>query len=139
MLARKLQASQFSHTHKILTLNKRCRLQNSFFLGAGTHIGSTVAAQLRENGYRVALVSRNPSLTPDDEDNDTYFAVKVDVQSRESIEEAFDTVVHKLGPVNIVIYNGISLFVELELQGSLPISCFCHSAPNTRRHFYDSS
>jgi len=104
----------------------------AFILGAGTHIGSAVAAQLRDNGYRVALGSRNPKST-DDEDNDAYFAVKVDVQSRESIEEAFDTVVHRLGPVNVVIYNGmfLSFFVELELQGSLPISCFCHSTTNT--------
>jgi hypothetical protein len=25
--------------------------------------------------------------------------------------EAFDTVVHKLGPVNVVIYNGMLLFL----------------------------
>jgi len=110
----------------------------AFILGAGTHIGSAVATQLRENGYRVALGSRNPSPTPDD---DAYFTVKVDVQSRESIEEAFDTVVHKLGPVNVVIYNDMSLFLcrIRTARLILPISCFCHSAPNTRRHFYDSS
>ena len=65
----------------------------AFILGAGTHIGSEVAAQLREKGYRVALGSRNPKPTSDD---DAYLNVKVDVQKRESIVEAFDTVVHKL-------------------------------------------
>ena len=67
-----------------------------------------IAAQLHEKGYQVALVSRNPKPTSEDE---CYFNVKVDVQKRESIEEAFDTVVHKLGPVNVVIYNGMSLFL----------------------------
>ena len=65
----------------------------AFILGAGTHIGSEVAAQLREKGYCVALGIRNPKPTSDD---DAYLNVKVDVQKRESIEEAFDTVVHKL-------------------------------------------
>ena len=76
----------------------------AFILDAGTHIGSAVAAQLREKGYRVALSSRNPKPTPDD---DAYFTVKVDVQKRprESI------VVHKLGLVNVVIHNGMLLFL----------------------------
>ena len=80
----------------------------AFILGAGTHVGAAVAAQLREKGYRVALGSRNPKPTSED---DAYFNVKVDVQKRESIEQAFDTVVHKLGPVNVVIYNGMSLIL----------------------------
>ena len=85
----------------------------AFILGAGTHIGSAVAAHLRENGYRVALDNRNPKPTTDD---DTYFSVKVDVQSRESIKQAFDTVVHKRGPVNVVIYNGMSLSFVVKLE-----------------------
>jgi len=39
----------------------------AFILGAGTHIGSAVASQLREKGYRVALGSRNPKPTSEDE------------------------------------------------------------------------
>ena len=39
----------------------------AFILGAGTHIGSVVTAQLREKGYRVALGSRNPKPTSDDD------------------------------------------------------------------------
>jgi NAD(P)-dependent dehydrogenase (short-subunit alcohol dehydrogenase family) len=78
----------------------------AFILGAGAHIGSAVTAQLREKGYRVTLGSRNPKPTSDD---DAYFNVKVDVQTRESTEEAFDTVIRKLGPINVVIYNGMSL------------------------------
>jgi len=90
----------------------------AFILGAGTHIGSAVAAQLREKGYRVALGSRNPKSTSD---NDAYFNVKVDVQKRESIEHAFDTVVQKLGPVNVVIYNGMSLLLLVRIRRANPI------------------
>ena len=110
----------------------------AFILGAGTHIGSAVAAQLREKGYRVALGSRNPKPTSED---DAYFNVKVDVQKRESIEQAFDTVVHKLGPVNVVIYNGMSLFIfDKKYAGlTLSISCFCHCTTDTRRSPHNSS
>ena len=113
----------------------------AFILGAGTNIGSAVAAQLREKGYRVALGSRNPKPTTDDE---TYFNVKVDVQKRESIEEAFDTVVQKLGPINVVIYNGMSLFPlclsNKNYAGLTPsVSCFCHSTTDSRRSPHNSS
>jgi len=64
-----------------------CTKLVAFILGVGTHIGFLVAAQLRERAYRVALGSRNPKPTSDD---DAYFNVKVDVQKRENIEEAFD-------------------------------------------------
>jgi NAD(P)-dependent dehydrogenase (short-subunit alcohol dehydrogenase family) len=111
----------------------------AFILGAGTHIGAAVAAQLREKGYRVALGSRNPKPTSDD---DAYFNVKVDVQMRESIEEAFDIVVQKLGPVNVVIYNGMSLFLLLKykIRGLTPsISCIFNSTTDTRRPSHNSS
>jgi hypothetical protein len=121
-------------------LNKRCRLRNSLHLsfGAGTHIGFAVAAQLREKGYRVALGSRNSKPATND---DAYFNVKVDVQKRESIEEAFDTVVRKLGPVNVVIYNGKSVFPldKKYVWLTLPVSCFCHCTTNTRRPPHNSS
>ncbi|KAJ3513691.1 hypothetical protein NLJ89_g2807 [Agrocybe chaxingu] len=76
----------------------------AFILGAGSHIGAALAAHLRKNGYRVALGSRNPK--PDTSEDEGYFHVKVDVESRVSIESAFEAVVSKLGPVNAVIYNG---------------------------------
>ncbi|KAH9479727.1 Diacetyl reductase [(S)-acetoin forming] [Psilocybe cubensis] len=77
----------------------------AFILGAGTHVGAAVAAKLHKNGYQVALGSRNPKQEGSD---GTYFNVKLDVQSRESIESAFDTVVKNLGPVNVVVYNAAS-------------------------------
>jgi len=78
----------------------------AFIIGAGTNVGGAVAAKLKENGYRVALGSRNPKTDAEDL---AYFNVKVDVQKRESIESAFDTVVEKLGPVNVVIFNAASV------------------------------
>lgn len=75
----------------------------AFILGAGSNVGLSLAAKLKENGYRVALGSRNPQPETGDA---AYLNVQVDVTKRESIESAFDTVVEKLGPVNVVIYNG---------------------------------
>jgi len=131
------QLTHFSHPFQIKQTMSSTKLV-AFILGAGTHIGSAVAAQLREKGYRVALGSRNPKPTSED---DAYFNVKVDVQKRESIEQAFDTVVHKLGPVNVVIYNGMSLFLfDKKYAGlTLSISCFCHCTTDTRRSPHDSS
>ncbi|KAF8970547.1 hypothetical protein BDZ97DRAFT_1914451 [Flammula alnicola] len=79
----------------------------AFILGAGTHVGAAVAANLRAKGYKVALGSRNPAQVG--ADSEDYFHVKVDVSKREAIEAAFDTVVNKLGPVNVVVYNAASL------------------------------
>jgi NAD(P)-dependent dehydrogenase (short-subunit alcohol dehydrogenase family) len=109
---------QLTHTFSHIFQVKQTILSTklvAFILGAGTHIGSAVASQLREKGYRVALGSCNPKPTSDD---DAYFNVKVDVQKRESIEEAFDIVVHKLGPVNVVIYNGMSLISPCKYTGA---------------------
>jgi NAD(P)-dependent dehydrogenase (short-subunit alcohol dehydrogenase family) len=102
-----IQLTHFLHTFQVKQTMSSTKFV-AFILGAGTHISSAVAAQLREKGYRVALGSRNPKPASDD---DAYFNVKVDVQKRESIEEAFDTVVQKLGPENVVVYNGVSLFL----------------------------
>ena len=74
----------------------------AFVLGAGSNVGSSVAAKLKENGYRVALGSRSAK----NEEDQGYLNVKVDVTRRESIESAFDVVAEKLGPVNVVVYNG---------------------------------
>ncbi|CAA7262131.1 unnamed protein product [Cyclocybe aegerita] len=79
----------------------------AFILGAGNHIGAALAAHLHKNGYRVALGSRNPKS--DASEDEGYFHVKVDIESRESIESAFEAVVSKLGPVNAVIYNAASV------------------------------
>jgi len=107
--------------------NTRCRLRNSLPLKSLSSVQAltqVLQSQLREKGYLVAFGSRNPKPTADD----AYFNVKVDVQKRESIEEAFDTVVHKSGPVNVVIHNGMSPFLLINQRCRLTPSpsCFCH-------------
>ncbi|PPQ94428.1 hypothetical protein CVT25_002519, partial [Psilocybe cyanescens] len=98
-------------------------LIGTFIIGAGTHVGAAVAAKLHENGYRVALGSRNPKQ---EGVNDAYFYVKVDVQNRESIEAAFDIVVEKLGPVNVVVYNAASVASPPDSEDflSLPVEAY---------------
>jgi len=76
----------------------------AFVIGAGSNIGAAVAAKLKENGYKVALGSRNPRA------EEGYFSVKVDVQEKESVLSAFSTVKNTLGPVNVVIFNGRFFF-----------------------------
>ncbi|KDR74023.1 hypothetical protein GALMADRAFT_71414 [Galerina marginata CBS 339.88] len=85
----------------------------AFILGAGTNVGAALAAKLHENGYRVALGSRNPKVA--ETGNEAYFEVKVYVQNRQSIESAFDIVVEKLGPVSVVIYNGTFLAASVHI------------------------
>ncbi|PPQ98471.1 hypothetical protein CVT26_013872 [Gymnopilus dilepis] len=94
----------------------------AFVLGAGSNVGSSVAAKLKENGYRVALGSRSAK----NEEDQGYLNVKVDVTRRESIESAFDVVAEKLGPVNVVVYNAASLNippVENDIL-SIPVSTY---------------
>ncbi|KAF8904730.1 hypothetical protein CPB84DRAFT_653979 [Gymnopilus junonius] len=69
-----------------------------------SNVGLSAAAKLRENGYRVALGSRSGKAAST---NAEHLNVQVDATKRESIDSAFDTVVEKLGPVNVVIYNGV--------------------------------
>ena len=75
----------------------------AFIIGAGPHVGAAVGTILKQNGYRVALGSRNPKI---DETETGFHPVKVDVSSFESIQAAFQTVNAELGPPDVVIYNG---------------------------------
>ncbi|EDR10835.1 uncharacterized protein LACBIDRAFT_315701 [Laccaria bicolor S238N-H82] len=82
----------------------------AFIIGAGPHIGAAVGTILKQNGYRVALGSRNPKT--DKETEEGFYPVKVDASSSESIQAAFQAVNAELGPPNVVIYNAAS-FVPL--------------------------
>ena len=75
----------------------------AFIIGGGANVGAGVAATLKENGYKVAIGSRNPTATADG----GYFPVQVDATKRESIVSAFDTITKALGPINVVIFNGV--------------------------------
>jgi NAD(P)-dependent dehydrogenase (short-subunit alcohol dehydrogenase family) len=72
----------------------------AFIIGAGPNVGLAVAAKLKEEGYKVALGSRNPAA------KEGYFPVKLDIEDRESVLSALDTVNKELGPVNVIIFNG---------------------------------
>ncbi|KAF9534370.1 hypothetical protein CPB83DRAFT_879582 [Crepidotus variabilis] len=80
----------------------------AFIIGAGSNVGNAVASKLKEQGYKVALGSRNPKV--DDKDKGYYFPVKVDAQSKESVLAAFQSVNKELGPVNVVVYNAAGAF-----------------------------
>ena len=75
----------------------------AFIIGAGPHVGAAVGTILKQNGYRVALGSRNPKI---DETETGFHRVKVDASSSENIQAAFQAVNAELGPPNVVIYNG---------------------------------
>jgi len=75
----------------------------AFVIGAGPNVGSAVAAKLKEEGYKVAIGSRNPKA------EQGYFPVKLDIQEKESILSALDTVNEELGPVNVIIFNAFTL------------------------------
>ncbi|KAF9478588.1 hypothetical protein BDN70DRAFT_38831 [Pholiota conissans] len=79
----------------------------AFIIGAGAHIGSAVASTLHDKGYRVALGSR--SLPAAEQRKPEYLYVQLDAAKRGAIETAFDTVVDKLGPVNVVVYNAATV------------------------------
>ena len=79
----------------------------AFIIGAGPNVGAAVGAKLKENGYEVALGSRDPKAL------EGYFPVKVDVYEKESILAAFETVTKTLGPVYVVIYNGQYSFMKV--------------------------
>lgn len=93
----------------------------AFIIGAGPHIGAAIGTILKQNGYRVALGSRNPGKI-DETKAGGFYPVKVDASSSESIQAAFQTVNAELGSPNVVIYNGkvlISIlytFIELRNQ-----------------------
>ena len=93
-----------NHLHKVNshTTSKAMSLV-ALIIGAGPHIGAAVGTILKQNGYRVALGSRNPKI---DATEAEFYPVKVDAGSSESIQAAFRTVNAELGPPNVVIYNG---------------------------------
>ncbi|KDQ23792.1 hypothetical protein PLEOSDRAFT_1097974 [Pleurotus ostreatus PC15] len=75
----------------------------AFIIGAGSNVGSSVAALLKEKGYAVALGSRNPDTQKVKQDG--YYPVKIDATEKDSIKAAFAAVNTDLGPPNVVVYN----------------------------------
>ncbi|KAF4586184.1 hypothetical protein AB1N83_004663 [Pleurotus pulmonarius] len=75
----------------------------AFIIGAGSNVGGSVAALLKEKGYAVALGSRNPDIQK--VKNDGYYPVKIDATEQDSIKAAFAAINTELGPPNVVVYN----------------------------------
>jgi NAD(P)-dependent dehydrogenase (short-subunit alcohol dehydrogenase family) len=75
----------------------------ALILGGGPRIGWSVADKLRSEGYKVAIGSRNPD-TQRAADADVL-PVSVDVSNPKSVQDAFETVKHKLGVPSVVVYN----------------------------------
>ena len=73
----------------------------AFIIGAGGHIGLAVANKLKQEGYKVAVGSRNPLQ------KEGLVPITVDVSNTDSITNAFAEVKQKLGAApNVVVFNG---------------------------------
>ncbi|KAJ3785813.1 hypothetical protein GGU10DRAFT_353779 [Lentinula aff. detonsa] len=75
----------------------------AFIIGGGSNVGIHVALKLRQEGYHVALGSRNPDAAALKEKD--LFPVSVDGTSSASIKRAFDLVRTNLGEPGVVVYN----------------------------------
>jgi NAD(P)-dependent dehydrogenase (short-subunit alcohol dehydrogenase family) len=74
-------------------------------LGAGKNVGQSVIRKLKDNGYNVAAVSRNPDLGAAKEDG--YHAIKFDLADSQQLSEAFAEAEKKLGGFpGVIVYNG---------------------------------
>ncbi|KAG9217726.1 hypothetical protein CCMSSC00406_0003585 [Pleurotus cornucopiae] len=77
----------------------------AFVIGSGPNIGGSVASLLKEQGYAVAVGSRNPDV--DKVKKEGYFPVQVEATQQASISAAFAAVNAALGPPNVVVYNPV--------------------------------
>ena len=78
-----------------------------FILGSGPHIGWAVAQEFQQEGYKVAVGSRNPDVLRIQMEG--FLPVTVDLAKIDSVEAAFKQVIAQLGVPNIVVYNGSCL------------------------------
>ena len=89
----------------------------AFIIGAGGHTGLAVANKLKQEGYKVAVGSRNPLQ------KDGLVPVTVDASKTDSITNAFAEVKQKLGAApSVVVFNGSS--IRLHPQTGLIFTCY---------------
>jgi NAD(P)-dependent dehydrogenase (short-subunit alcohol dehydrogenase family) len=74
-------------------------------LGAGPNVGLSLATHFSKNGFKTAIVSRNPSA---ELSAAADLTLKADFQDPKSIKGFFEEVREKLGVPNVVVYNGPS-------------------------------
>lgn len=88
----------------------------AFIIGAGTHVGQAVASKLKQEGYRVAVGSRNPDKA--EAEKNGFLPVTLDVTKVTTIEAGFDTIRETYGsPPNVVVFNRRrSILVEISIS-----------------------
>jgi NAD(P)-dependent dehydrogenase (short-subunit alcohol dehydrogenase family) len=77
-------------------------------LGAGGNIGASVASLFAENGYKVAIAARR---LKDGVNDAGQLQVQMDLSKPETVDATFDKVTAKLGPPNVIVYNGKTTFI----------------------------
>ena len=105
----------------------------AFIIGAGGHVGLGVANKLKQEGYKVAVGSRNPLQ------KEGLVPITVDVSNTDSVIKAFAEVKEKLGAApNAVVFNGSSIRLYPLSMG--PILIYCgpthsrqYGSPQSRR------
>ena len=95
------------------TSNYSCPLQESpsnmssriaLILGSGAGVGTHVASRLRNEGFRVATVSRSSKDTQDNDKN--TMAIESDLADPTTVERVFERVRGAWGEPSVVVYNG---------------------------------
>jgi 2-hydroxycyclohexanecarboxyl-CoA dehydrogenase len=84
--------------------------RTAFVTGGAQGIGRGIATTLGEQGYRVAVVDRNPDAASDTASSitdagGTALAVQADVTDTASVRAAVTTVTDELGPVEVAVNN----------------------------------
>ncbi|KAI9714586.1 MAG: hypothetical protein M1812_006391 [Candelaria pacifica] len=83
--------------------------------GAGANVGLAIATKFKQEGYKVAAVSRT---IKDDLKKVTHKTIASSL-TPEEVQKAFEEVEKELGPPNVVVYNAYSLSVA---DGADPLS-----------------
>jgi len=99
---------------------------SAFILGAGARIGRCVALKLKDEGYRVAIGSRNPNV--EESAKDGLVPIQVDASVPETIQSAFDQVQREVGTPNVVVFNatGFTFPPTSKDPLSIPLTSFVH-------------
>ena len=70
--------------------------------GAGANLGLSIASKFKQEGYKVAAVSRT---IKDDLKKVAHHTIASSL-TPEEVSKAFEQVEQELGPPNVVVYNG---------------------------------
>lgn len=93
-----------STTHSInQSINHPTMSQVALIFGSGANVGVATAKAFSAKGYKVAAVSRS-NKTHDEANVDLQ--ITGDLAKTESVSEAFQQTINKLGHPSVVIYNG---------------------------------